>query len=50
MTLPVIDYMKDENGDIKIYDSFNDAELDCGMYELDNVWICKLVYNYIERE
>ena len=46
--LRTMDYMKDENGNIMYYDTERDAHLTCGMYEFENVWICKLVYNYID--
>lgn len=40
--------MKDLQGNIKYYDTEEDARLDCGMYELNNVWIVKLVHQHIE--
>lgn len=41
--------MKDLQGNIKYYDTEEDARLDCGMYELDNSWIVKLVHQHIEE-
>jgi len=43
-----MDYMKDEEGKILFYDTEKDARLECGMYEFENAWICKLVHNYID--
>jgi len=40
------DFMKDENGNIKTYDSYNEALETCGIYEFEDVLICKIVYNY----
>ena len=37
----------DEN--IKIFETYEDAELTCNIYELPNVWICELTYNHIEK-
>lgn len=45
-----MEVMKDIDGNIKYYDTFEVAGLDCGMYEFENVWICKLIYNYIDKE
>lgn len=41
--------MKDINGEIKYYDSEERAKLICGLYEFENVWVVKLVYNHIEN-
>lgn len=41
--------MKDINGEIKYYDSEEGAKLICGLYEFENVWVVKLVYNHIEN-
>lgn len=41
-----MDYMKDENGKINYYDTEEEAGLVCGMYEFEDVWICKLESNY----
>lgn len=40
--------MKDLKGNIKYYDTEEDAQLDCGIYELNNAWIIKLVHQHIE--
>jgi len=42
------DFMKDSDGKINIYNSEYEAEVVCGMYEFENVWICKLIHNHIE--
>ncbi len=43
-----MDYMKDENGKINYYDTEEEACLICGMYEFENTWVMKLIFNYIE--
>jgi hypothetical protein len=42
------DYMKDEQGKIKLYDTFEEATDVCGIYEFPNVLICEIKHNYIE--
>ena len=42
------DFMKDEQGKIKLYDSIDEASETCGMYEFPNVLICKIEHNYRE--
>lgn len=44
-----MDYMKDRDGNIKHYDTEQEAKVICGMYEFENVWVCKLVFNHIEH-
>lgn len=44
------EFFKDENWNTKIFDSLEDAQLYCSICELDNAWICKLMYNHIENE
>jgi len=43
-----MDFMKDEAGEIRVYDTMEEASLVCGIYEFKNVWICELKYNHIE--
>jgi hypothetical protein len=43
-----MDFMKDKNGKICIYDTINEAYAVCGMYEFENAWVCELKYNHIE--
>ncbi len=45
-----MDFMKDLEGKINCYDTEEEALGVCGIYEFENVWIMKLVYNYIEKE
>jgi hypothetical protein len=45
-----MDFMKNEEGKIKYYDTEEDACLTCGMYEFENAWVMKLIYNHIEAE
>ena len=41
--------MKDLEGNIKYYETEEDARLDCGIYELDEAWIVKLVHQHKEE-
>ena len=43
-----MDYMKNEEGKINYYDNLEDACLNCGMYEFEDAWVCKLIFNHIE--
>jgi hypothetical protein len=43
-----MDYMKDENDLIVYYDTLEEANEVCGIYEFENVWVCKLIHNNIE--
>jgi len=45
-----MDFMKNEEGKINYYDTEEDACLTCGMYEFENAWVMKLIYNHIETE
>ena len=47
--LRTMDFMKDENGTIKYYDTEEEAGLTCGIQELENAWVMKLVFNHIEE-
>ena len=44
-----MNYMKDKDGKIIVYDTEEEASLTCGMYEFENAWICKLIFNYIDE-
>jgi len=44
------DYMKDEAGQIKTYDSYQEANEVCGIYEFEDVLIMKIVANYKEPQ
>jgi len=48
--LRTMDFMKDEHGIIKYYDTEEEAGLTCGIQELENAWILKLIYNHIENK
>jgi hypothetical protein len=39
----------DIDGNVKIFETYEDAELTCNIYELPNAWICELTYNHIEK-
>lgn len=44
-----MDFMKDQEGNIKYYNTEEEACETCGMYEFENAWVCKLVFNHIEN-
>ncbi len=44
-----MNFMKNEKGEINYYDTMEKACTVCGMYEFENVWVVKLMYNHIER-
>lgn len=48
--LKSMDFMKNTKGQINYYDSEEQACEVCGMYELENVWVMKLIYNHIEKQ
>ena len=48
--LRTMEIMRDKDSNIKFYDTEEDACLNCGIYELENVWVMKLIYNHIEDE
>ena len=45
-----MDYFKDLEGNLKYFDTEEDANLTAGIYEVENAWVMKLIYNHIERE
>ena len=45
-----MDFMKDKDGKINYYDTEEDACLVCGMYEFENAWVMKLIYNHKEED
>jgi hypothetical protein len=45
-----MDFMKNEKGEIKYYNTEEEACNVCGIYEFQNVWVMKLVYNHVEKE
>ena len=42
------DFMKDEKGNTNTYDTLEQALDVCGMYEFENVLVCKIELNYLE--
>jgi len=44
-----MDFFKDKNGKIIYLDTEKDASLTCGIYEFENAWVMKLIYNHIEK-
>jgi len=45
-----MDFMKDYEKKIVYYNTEDEAVLACGMYEFENAWVMKLIYNHIERD
>jgi uncharacterized protein YacL (UPF0231 family) len=45
-----MDFMKNEEGKIKYYDTEYEAINACGMYEFENAWVMKLMYNHTESK
>lgn len=43
-----MDFMKNEEGNINYYDTMEDACTVCGIYEFEDAWVMKLVYNHKE--
>ena len=43
-----MDFMKNEEGKIKYYDTMDEAYSICGVYEFKNAWVMQLIYNHIE--
>ena len=43
-------FFLDTHGNVKIFNDYDNALLHCGIYELENAWICELTHNYIEDE
>lgn len=48
INLKNMDFMKTDGGQILYYQTEEGAREVCGMYELQDVWVMKLVYNHIE--
>ena len=48
--LRTMGFMKDKEGVIEYYDTMEDACNTCGMYEFEDAWVMKLMYNHIEFE
>lgn len=44
------EFFKNFFGEVNFYDSPEEADEVCGINDLDNVWICKLVHNHTEEE
>jgi uncharacterized protein YacL (UPF0231 family) len=45
-----MDFMKNKEGKINYYDTEEEAFIVCGMYEFENAWVMKLIYNHIEKQ
>jgi hypothetical protein len=43
-----MDYMKDGDGKIMYYDTLGEACDVCGMYEFEDAWVMRLMYNHKE--
>lgn len=46
--LRTMDFMKNKEGKINFYVTEEDARSTCGIYEFENAWVMKLIYNHIE--
>ncbi len=44
------DYFKDLEGNISLYDTYDEAIIDCGLYEFEDVWIIQFIKNYKDQE
>ena len=42
------EFFKDSDGNVKVFESYHNALWHCGMYELENVWVCQLRHNHIQ--
>ena len=42
-------FFLDVNGNVKVFNDYNNALLNCGIYELENAWVCPLIHNHIEE-
>ena len=45
-----MDFMKDQEGIIKYYDTMDEASTVCGMYEFEDAWVMQLMYNHKEAD
>lgn len=45
-----MDFMKDSENKIVYYNTYEEACDVCGMYEFENAWVLKLMYNHIEKD
>jgi hypothetical protein len=43
-----MDFFKDLEGKIMYFDTQEEAADVCGIYEFENAWVMKLIYNHIE--
>jgi hypothetical protein len=41
-------FFLDIHGNVKVFNDYNNALLNCGIYELENAWVCPLIHNHIE--
>ena len=44
-----MDFMKDGGGKINYYDTEDEACNICGIYEFEDAWVMKLIYNHKEK-
>jgi hypothetical protein len=44
------DFMKDVDGNLKLYDTLDDAHGSAGINELHDTLICKVEWNHLESE
>ena len=41
-------FFLDIHGNVKVFNDYDNALLNCGIYELENAWVCPLIHNHIE--
>ena len=44
-----MDFMKDKDNNIIYYETEDEACTACGMYEFEDVWVMRLIYNHKEK-
>ena len=42
------EFFKDVDGNVKVFNDYDNALLHFGIYELENAWVCQLMHNHIE--
>jgi hypothetical protein len=45
-----MDFFKDKEGNIIYFNTEEDACTTAGIYEFENAWVMKLIYNHIEKD
>ena len=45
-----MDYMKDDDDNIEVYETAEVAASTCGFVETEDAWVCELIYNHVESD